>query len=59
MLKMMDLEDQLKICRAINQDLKKEVSRLSMLLNGENVIMNSLGKSKDCTSTDDSVESNK
>ncbi len=43
-LKMMDLEDQLKFCRNQNKELKDDVKRLKMLLNGENTIENSLSK---------------
>ena len=41
-LKMMDLEKQLKFCRGKIKLLEKEVNRLMMLLNGEDVIKNSL-----------------
>ncbi len=41
-LKMMDLEDQLKFARREVKKLKEEVKRLSALLNGEDVIKNSL-----------------
>ena len=41
-LKVMDLEDQLKFARQDVKRLKKEVNRLTMLLNGEDVIKNSL-----------------
>ena len=43
-LKMLDLEDQLRFARNQNEELKKEVKRLKMLLNGENVIENSLSR---------------
>ena len=59
MLKRMDLEDQLKFCRNQNKELKEEVTRLKMLLNGEDVLMNSLPSSKDCTSKGDNIKSNK
>ena len=41
-LKMMDLEDQLRFSRNENKKLKKEVKRLKQLLNGEDIIKNSL-----------------
>ena len=41
-LKMMDLEDQLKFAREKNIELKKEIKRLQEILNGEDVIKNSL-----------------
>ena len=43
-LKLMELEDQLRFARKQNEELKKEVTRLKMLLNGENVIENSLSR---------------
>ena len=43
-LKMIDLEDQLRFARDKNKELQKEVKRLKMLLNGENVIENSLSQ---------------
>ncbi len=42
-LKIMDLEDQLKFARAEIKKLHKEMKRLKMLLNGEDIIKNSLG----------------
>ena len=42
-LKMLELEDQLKFARNQNKELKEEVKRLKQLLNGEDVIKNSLG----------------
>ncbi len=44
-LKMLDLQDQLKFARNQVKDLQKEVKRLTMLLNGEDVIKNSLTSS--------------
>ena len=44
-LKMLDLQDQLKFARNQVKDLQKEVKRLTMLLNGEDVIKNSLSSS--------------
>ena len=41
-LKMMELEDRLKFARKQNKELKEEVKRLKQLLNGEDVIKNSL-----------------
>lgn len=56
-LKMMDLEDQLKFCRGKNKDLQKEVNRLTAILNGEDVIMNSLPESKEITTPFDKLKS--
>ena len=47
-LKMIELEDQLRFARRQNKELKEEVKRLKQLLNGEDVIKNSLGS---CLST--------
>jgi hypothetical protein len=41
-LKNIDLENQLKFARDQNKELRKEIDRLKMLLNGEDVIKNSL-----------------
>ena len=41
-LKMIDLENQLKFSREKVKMLKNEVTRLKQLLNGENIIENSL-----------------
>ena len=38
----MDLEDQLKFAREKNIELKKEIKRLQEILNGEDVLKNSL-----------------
>ena len=44
-LKMLDLEDQLRFARKQNEELREEVKRLKMLLNGESTIENSLSRS--------------
>ena len=41
-LQVLDLEDRLRFARGEVKELKKEVKRLKELLNGEDVIMNSL-----------------
>lgn len=41
-LKQLDLEDRIKFLEEQNKKLKKEVKRLTMLLNGDDVIQNSL-----------------
>ena len=47
-LQRLDLEDQLKFAREEIKRLKKEVQRYIELLNGEDVIKNSLPERKDC-----------
>ena len=44
-LKVMDLEEQLKFARNQVKELKQEIERLKALLNGEDVIKNSLSNS--------------
>ena len=56
-IKMMDLEDQLRFAREENKKLQKEVKRLKMLLNGEDVIKNSLPQSKYTTAPFDKLKS--
>ena len=48
-LKLMDLEDRLKFARKQNEELKEEVKRLKQLLNGEDVIKNSLSSGPSTT----------
>ena len=48
-LKMMELEDRLRFARKQNEELKAEVTRLKQLLNGEDVIKNSLGSGPNTT----------
>ena len=46
-LQMMDLEEQLKFARNQVVELKKEIARLTALLNGEDVFMNSIKTTTD------------
>ena len=48
-LKMMELEDRLRFARTQNKELKEEIKRLKQLLNGEDVIKNSLGSGPSTT----------
>ena len=41
-LNLLELESQLKFARGENKKLKKEITRLKALLNGEDIIKNSL-----------------
>tara|TARA_Y100000310_G_scaffold327858_1_gene394854 strand:+ start:791 stop:1006 length:216 start_codon:yes stop_codon:yes gene_type:complete len=45
-LQKLDLEEQLQFARDKNKELQEEVKRLTMLLNGEDVIKNSLSSKK-------------
>jgi len=45
-LKILDLEEKVKFLQTENKKLKKEIKRLTMLLNGEDVIKNSLSYNK-------------
>ena len=56
-LKMMDLEDRLRFARKQNEELQQEVKRLIMLLNGEDVIKNSLSSRKHITAPFDKLKS--